>query len=154
MGCHFLLQGIFTIQGSNTGLPHCRQTLYHLSYQRSLALTIWTSIAKVMFRLFKTLSMFLIAFLPRRKTLLISWLQTLSIVILEPSKIKSATVSIFPSSICCELMEADASFFTFMHWRRKWQPIPVFLPGESQGQGSLVGCHLWGHTELDTTKAT
>ena len=36
------------------------------------------------------------------------------------------------------------SLFTFMHWRRKWQATPVFLPGESQGQGSLVGCHLWG----------
>ena len=35
------------------------------------------------------------------------------------------------------------SLFTFMHWRRKWQPTPVFLPGESQGRGSLVGCHLW-----------
>ena len=34
------------------------------------------------------------------------------------------------------------------------QPTPVFLPGESQGQGSLVGCCLWGHTELDTTEAT
>ena len=37
------------------------------------------------------------------------------------------------------------SLFTFLHWRRKWQPTPVFLPGESQGRGSLVGCHLWGH---------
>ena len=44
--------------------------------------------------------------------------------------------------------------FTFMHWRRKWQPTPVFLPGESQGWGSLVGCHLWGHTESDTTEVT
>ena len=44
--------------------------------------------------------------------------------------------------------------FTFVHWRRKWQPTPVFLPGESQGQGSLVGCRLWGHTESDTTEAT
>ena len=44
--------------------------------------------------------------------------------------------------------------FTFMHWRRKWQPTPVFLPGETQGWGSLVGCCLWGHTELDTTEAT
>ena len=35
------------------------------------------------------------------------------------------------------------SLFTFMHWRRKWQPTPVFLPGESQGRGSLVGCRLW-----------
>ena len=36
------------------------------------------------------------------------------------------------------------SLFSFMHWRRKWQPTPVFLPGESQGRGSLVGCRLWG----------
>ena len=45
------------------------------------------------------------------------------------------------------------SIFTFMHWRRKWQPSPVFLPGESQGQRSLVGCCLWGRTESDTTEA-
>jgi len=46
------------------------------------------------------------------------------------------------------------SLFPFMHWRRKWQPTPVFLPGESQGRGSLVGRRLWGRTELDTTEAT
>ena len=46
------------------------------------------------------------------------------------------------------------SLFTFMHWRRKWQPTPVFLPGESQGQESLVGCRLWGRTESDTTEVT
>ena len=46
------------------------------------------------------------------------------------------------------------SLFTFMHWRRKWQPTPVFLPGESQGQMNLVGCRLWGHTESDTTEVT
>ena len=46
------------------------------------------------------------------------------------------------------------SLFTFMHWRRKWQPTPVFLPGESQGRGSLVGCCLWGCTESDTAEAT
>ena len=39
-------------------------------------------------------------------------------------------------------------------WRRKWQPTPVFLPGESQGRGSLVGCRLWGHAESDMTKVT
>ena len=44
--------------------------------------------------------------------------------------------------------------FTFMHWRRKWQPTPVFLPGEPQGRGSLVGCHLWGRTESDMTEVT
>ena len=46
------------------------------------------------------------------------------------------------------------ALFTFMHWKRKWQPTPVFLPGESQGRGSLVGCRLWDRTELDTTEAT
>ena len=46
------------------------------------------------------------------------------------------------------------SDFTFIHWRRKWQPTPVFLPGESQGRGILVGCRLWGCTELDTTEVT
>ena len=48
-------------------------------------------------------------------------------------------------------------FFTSCHGkkqRRQWQPTPVFLPGESQGQGSLVGCRLWGHTESDTTEVT
>ena len=46
------------------------------------------------------------------------------------------------------------SLFTFMRWRRKWQPTPAFLPGESQGRGSLVGCRLCGHTESDTTEVT
>ena len=39
-------------------------------------------------------------------------------------------------------------------WRRQWHPTPVLLPGESQGRGSVVGCRLWGHKELDTTEAT
>ena len=48
---------------------------------------------------------------------------------------------------------SDFSFtFTFMHWRRKWQPIPVFLPGESHGYRSLVGYSTWGHKELDMIK--
>ena len=46
------------------------------------------------------------------------------------------------------------SLFTCIHWRRKWQPTPVLLPGESQGGGSLVGCRLWGRTESDMTEAT
>ena len=50
---------------------------------------------------------------------------------------------------------SDFTFtFPFMHWRRKWQPTPVFLPGGSQGRGSLVGCRLWGRTESDTTEVT
>ena len=46
------------------------------------------------------------------------------------------------------------SLFTFMHWRRKWQPTPVFLSGESQEQQNLVGCRLWGGTESDMTEVT
>ena len=46
------------------------------------------------------------------------------------------------------------SLFSFMLWRRKWQPTPVFLPGESQGWQSLAGRRLWGHTESDTTEVT
>ena len=46
------------------------------------------------------------------------------------------------------------SLFTFMYWRRKWQPTPVFLSGESQGWGSLVGCRLWVRTESDMTEVT
>ena len=46
------------------------------------------------------------------------------------------------------------SRFTFMHWRGKWQPTPVFLPGDSQGWRSLVGCRLWGRIESDMTEVT
>ena len=53
-----------------------------------------------------------------------------------------------------EKSRTGLSDFTFTHWRRKWQPTPVFLRGESQGRGSLVGCRLWGRTESDTTEAT
>ena len=50
---------------------------------------------------------------------------------------------------------SDFTFtFHFHAGRRKWQPTPVFLPGESQGWGTLVGCRLWGRTESDTTEAT
>ena len=61
---------------------------------------------------------------------------------------------------CCEDLDTTErlhfqfSLSTFMYWRRKWQPTPVFLPGESQGRGSLVGCCPWSCTELDMTDAT
>ena len=57
---------------------------------------------------------------------------------------------------CCSRHDwaTSLSLFTFMHWRRKWQPTPVFLLGESQGRQSLVGCRIWGRTESDTTEAT
>ena len=71
---------------------------------KTIALTIWTFVGKVMFLLFNILSRFIIAFLPRRQHLLISWLQSLSTVILEPKKIKPVTVSIVSPSICHEMM--------------------------------------------------
>ena len=50
--------------------------------------------------------------------------------------------------------EKESMYLYLSVWRRQWHPTPVFLPGESQGRGSLVGCRLWGHTESDMTKAT
>ena len=67
----------------------------YMTTGKTIVLTIWNFVDKVMSLLFNMLSMFVIAFLPRNEHLLISWLQSLSIVILEPKKIKSATVSIF-----------------------------------------------------------
>jgi len=61
------------------------------------------------------------------------------------------TIQHFPFQ---DSFRTSLALFTFMHWRRKWQPTPVFLPGESRGQGSLVGCRLWGLTQSDTTEAT
>ena len=69
----------------------------YMTNGKTIALTIWTFVSKVMSLLFNMLSGFVIALLPRSKHLLISWLQSLSAVILEPKKIKSATVSIFSS---------------------------------------------------------
>ena len=78
-------------------------------------MTIWTFVSKVMSLLFNMLSGFVIALLPRSKHLLISWLQSLSAVILEPKKIKSATVCIFYPSICHEVMGPDAMIFIFLN---------------------------------------
>ena len=70
---------------------------------KPIALTIWIFVGKVMSLLFNMLSSFVIAFLPRSKCLLISWLQWLSAVILKPKKIKSVTASNFSPSICCKV---------------------------------------------------
>ena len=75
---------------------------------KTVALAIWTFVGKVMFLLFNMLSRLVIAFFPRSKHLLIAWLQSLSIVILELKKIKSVTVSIVSPSIWHEVMGPDA----------------------------------------------
>ena len=80
---------------------------------KTIALTSWTFVGKAVSLLFNTLSALVIAFLPRIKRLLISWLQSPSAVILEPPKIKSVTISIFSPSISHEVMGLDAMIFVF-----------------------------------------
>ena len=80
---------------------------------KTIVLTRWTFVGKVMFLLFNMLSRLVITFLPSSKRLLISWLRSLSAVILEPKKIKSLTVSIISPSICYEVMGLDAMILVF-----------------------------------------
>ena len=85
----------------------------YMTTGKTIALTRWTFVGKVMSLLFNMLSRLVITFLPRSKHLLISWLQSPSAVILEPRKIKSATVSSVSPSICHEVMGPDAMIFVF-----------------------------------------
>ena len=85
----------------------------YMTTGKTIALTIWTFMGKVTSLLYNILSRFVIAFLPRSKRLLISWLQSPSTVILEPKKIKSVTVSVISPSICHKLMGPDAVSFIF-----------------------------------------
>ena len=80
---------------------------------KTIALTRWTFVGKVMSLLLNMRSRLVIIFLPRSKHLLISWLQSPSAVILEPKKIKSVTVSIVSPSVCHEVMGPDAMIFVF-----------------------------------------
>ena len=85
----------------------------YMTTEKSITLTRRTFVGKVMSLLFDMLSRLVLAFLPRSKCLLISWLQSPSAVILEPSKIKSVTVSTVYPSICHEVMEPDAMILVF-----------------------------------------
>ena len=79
----------------------------YMTTRKTIALTIHTFVGKMISLLFNTLSWFITAFLPRSQCLLISWLQSLDPVILEPKKIKSVTVSIVSPSICHKVMGPD-----------------------------------------------
>ena len=83
----------------------------YMTTGKTIALTIQTSVSKVMSLLFNMISRFVIAFLPKSKHLLISWLQLLSVLILEPKKIKYVPVSSFPPSVYQKVMDADAMIF-------------------------------------------
>ena len=89
-------------------------------YMKNHSLTVWTFVSKVMSLFFNMLSTFVIAFLPRSKRLLISWLQSPSVVTLEPKKIKSVTVSIVSPSIYHEVMGPDAMILVF--WMLSFKP--------------------------------
>ena len=115
---------LLAVQGTLKGLLHHHSSkasiLWHSAFfivqlshpymttGKTMALTRWTFVSKVMSLLFNMLSRFVIAFLPWSKCVLISWLQSLSTVILEPKKIKSVTVSIVSQSICHEVMANTA----------------------------------------------
>ena len=152
----FLLQGIFPAQGLNPGLPHCRWIRYQLSHKRSPTIQEWVAYA------FPSGS-----FWPRNWTevsctagrLFTNWAIREVWLTSNFSKefyFNTATdawesIWYYPITLT---WQPSLSLFTFMLWRRKWQPPPVFLPGESQGWGSLVGFRLWGCTESDTTEVT
>ena len=92
----------------------------YMTTAKTVAFTIWSFVGKVISLLFNMLSMFIVAFLPRKKRLLISWLQSPSAVILEPKKINHVTVSIVSPSTCHEVKGSDAMIFIF--WMLSFKP--------------------------------
>ena len=107
----------------------------YMTTGKTIALTRWTFLGKVMSLIFNMLPRLVITFLPRSKCLLISWLQSPSAVILEPPKRKSVTVSIVSPSICLEVMGPDAMILVF--WMLSFKPI-FHSPLSLSSRGSLV----------------
>ena len=123
--------GLLSVQGTLKSLLHHHSSrpsvLQHSAFfivqlshpymttGQTIALTRWTFVNKEMSLLFNMMSRLVIAFHPRSKQLLISWLQSPSAVILEPIKIKSLTISIVSPSICHEVMGLDATIFIFLN---------------------------------------
>ena len=116
----------------------------YMTTKKTIALTIWTYVDKVISLLFNTLSKFVTG--EGNGT-------PLQYFCLENPMDGGAWWAAVHGVTKSQTGLSDFTF-TFMHWRRKRQPTPVFLPGEPQGRGSLVGCCLWGCTESDTTEAT
>ena len=121
----------------------------YMTTGKTITLTIQTFFSKVMSLLFNMLSRFVIAFLPRIKCLLISWLQSPSAVILEPKRIKPVTVSTVSPSICYEMMRPDAMIFIF--WRLSFKPA-FHSPLSLSSRGFLVPLHFlplgWCHLHI------
>ena len=112
----------------------------YMTTGKTTALTRWTFVGKVMSLLFNMLSRLAIAFLPRSKHLLISWLQSPSAVILEPPKIKSVTVSIISPSFCHEVIGLDAMILVF--WMLSFKTTFSFSPLLLPSRGSLIFLHF------------
>ena len=118
----------------------------HMTSGKTIALTRWTFVGKVMSLLFNMLSRLVITFLPGSKRLLISWLQSPSAVILEPPKIKSVTVSIVSPSVCHEVMGPDAMILVF--WMLSFKPAFSLSPLTfikrlfSSSLSAMGWCHL------------
>ena len=111
----------------------------YMTTGKTIALTRWTFVDKVMSLPFNMLSSLVVTFLPKSKRLLISWLQSPSAVILEPRKIKSATVSTVSPSICHEVMGPDAMIFVF--WMLSFKPT-FYSPLSLSSRGFLVPLHF------------
>ena len=118
---------------------------------KTIALARWTFVGKVMSLFFNMLSRFVITFLPRSKRLLILWLQSQSPVILEPQKVKSATVSTLFPSICHEVMGSDAMILVF--WMLSFKPtfslssftfIKRLFSSSSLSAVRVVSSDIWG----------
>ena len=154
VGCHFLLQRIFPTQGSNPGLPHCRQMPYCLSHQGNLQFIPSVLIMGKSVR-------WVVSIGNRPQPEDSCW----------PVWDMSQFLVVF--GFCYEVMQGFpggtsskepacqdrrhkrlgfSSWIGKIPWRKKWQPTPIFLPGESHGQRSLVGCRPYGCKELDTTE--
>ena len=114
------LKSLLQHHSSKASIPWCSVLFMiqlshpYMTTGKTMVLTRWTFVGKIMSLLFNRLSRLVIAFLPRSKRLLISWLQSPSTVILEPKKIKSITVSIVSPSICHEVMGPDAMILVFL----------------------------------------
>ena len=180
VGCHFLLQGIFLTQGWNSCLLHWQEDSLPLSHQGSPNFPCkkvlnhnfnFFDIGLFRFSISVLLTCNFQGFYPDYLRFLFGGCENILVLLsanLEKGMAPHSSTLAWKTPWTEEpggLQSMGSlrvghdwvtllSLFTFMHWRRKWQPTPAFLPGESQGRGSLVGCRLRGYTELDTNEAT